>query len=154
MSDIDWNVELRKIVREYDGLPPEPSPAEIRAQKQAVMHARAAERVARIGAWARLALVVALAAALYWWPNAHACGPDLFAFLAAEGMVAIGGLWIAAFTWRHRLGASHSLALVLLVTGLVLVAAQVLPRLGYATIAGVQADRWSCYVGAAGNATR
>lgn len=151
MSEIDWNVELRKIEREFDGLPPEPSPNALRAQKAAELRARqlAAERLALVGAWARLLLVVALGVALYWWPYAHACDLRLAAFLGAQAMVAVGGLWVAAFTWRHRLAASHSLALVVLAAGLLLVAAQVLPRLGYATVAGVRADHWRCAAGEA-----
>ncbi|HET7459546.1 MAG TPA: hypothetical protein VFJ74_17980 [Gemmatimonadaceae bacterium] len=146
MSEIDWNVELRKIEREFDGLPPEPSPSALRAQKEAELRARqrAAQRVALAGAWARLILVAALAGALWWWPNAHACDLDLAGFLAAEAMVVVGGLWIAAFTWRHRLAFSHGVALALFVAGLSLVAVQVLPRLGYATVAGVNASGWRC----------
>lgn len=147
MSEIDWKVELRKIEREFDGLPPEPSPAALRAQQEAAQRARAraATRLALFGAWARLTLVVALAVALFWWPRAHGCGVDLVAFVGAEAMVVVGGLWVVAFTWRHRLAASHAVALVLCLTGLVLVAVQLLPRAGYATFGGVNVERgWRC----------
>lgn len=145
MSEIDWKVELRKIEREFDGLPPEPSAADVRALRVAQERAQVAQRYALAGAWVRLALVVALAVALFWWPNAHACGLDLATFVAAESMVAVGALWVVAFTWRHRLAASHSVAMVLLITGLVLVSVQLLPRLGYATFAGVRAAHgWRC----------
>jgi len=146
MSEIDWNVELRKIERAYDGLPPEPSPNAVRARKAAEERARqrVAERLALVGAWARLALVAALAVSLYWWPGAHDCGRDLAAFLGAESMVVVGGVWAAVATWRHRLPASHGAALILLIAGLGLVAAQVLPRAGYATVAGVHASGWRC----------
>jgi hypothetical protein len=147
VSDIDWNVELRKIVREYDGLPPEPSPAALRAQQEAAQRARqrAATRLALIGAWARIVLVAALVAALYWWPLTRGCGLDLAALLGAVTMVVIGGLWIAAFTWRHRLAASHGVGVALFIAGLALAAAQVLPRAGYATVAGVHGERgWRC----------
>ena len=151
MSEIDWNVELRKIEREYDGLPPEPSANALRARRAAELRERqeAAERIALVGGWARLVLVTTLAVALYWWPHARGCGLDLAAFLGAEAMVAVGGLWVAVFTWRHRLATGHTLALVLLIAGLARVAVQTLPRLGYATFAGVPADGWLCAAGSA-----
>ena len=40
MSEIDWNVELRKIEREYDGLPPEPSANALRARRAAELRER------------------------------------------------------------------------------------------------------------------
>jgi hypothetical protein len=150
MSEIDWNVMLRRIEREYDGLPPETVPAGVRAQRAAALRAREEQRAAGFGAWLRMLLVAALAASLYWWPNAHECDLHLAAFLGAESMVAIGGLWIAWFTWRHRLALSHAVALTVFMAGLVLVAAQTLPRLGYATIAGIHADGWRCAGGATG----
>ena len=150
-SDIDWNVELRKIEREYDGLPPEPSAAALRAQRMAESRAKeqAARRLATLGAVARLLLVATLAGALFWWPYRTECGPDLAAFLGAESMIVVGGLWTAAFAWRHRLAASHTIALMLVLLGLSLVAAQVLPRLGYATVVGVDATEWRCTASAA-----
>jgi hypothetical protein len=36
MSDVvDWNAELRKIEHEFDGLPPEPSAAQLKAKRAA-----------------------------------------------------------------------------------------------------------------------
>ena len=34
VSEINWNAELRKIDREYSGLPPEPSPASVKANAE------------------------------------------------------------------------------------------------------------------------
>lgn len=146
MSEIDWNTELRKIEREYDGLPPEPSPAELRAQRAADARARQeAERsLARFGASLRLLLVAALLGALWWWPYATSCGVGLDALLLAQTMVVVGGLWTAVFAFRHHLATSHTAALVLVLTGLVLLAAQVLPRLGYITVTGMDATHWRC----------
>ena len=56
----------------------------------------------------------------------------------------VGGLWAAAYTWRHRLALTHVLAVLLAVAGLALLSVQVLPRSGYARITGVQADAWRC----------
>ena len=35
MSQIDWKTELKKVERAFDGLPPEPTPAERRAKQAA-----------------------------------------------------------------------------------------------------------------------
>jgi hypothetical protein len=44
----------------------------------------------------------------------------------------IGGLWVGFTTWRARLAKMHVLSLLILLAGLVLIAAEVLPRIGYA----------------------
>lgn len=151
MSEIDWKTEMRKIEREFDGLPPEPTAEEIRALRLAHGHAEseADRRTAALGGLARIVLVTSLLAALHWWPYSSDCGLPLWAFVGAQGMLAIGGLWTAAFAWRHRLAKTHVLALALLLTGLVLVAAQVLPRTGHVTIRGVHATPWRCGVSGA-----
>jgi hypothetical protein len=151
MSHIDWKVELRKIEREFDGLPAMPSPAVIKARRERELREKEAvdARVAQLSALARLSLVIALTASLPWWPYATRCGPGVVALLGAYGMVAIGGLWVATYSWRHRLAASHALALAFLMAGLVLVASQVLPRMGWARITGVDASGWSCAVASA-----
>jgi hypothetical protein len=150
MSHIDWKVELRKIEREFDGKPPLPSPAVIKARRDREQREKEAVelRVTQLSALARLALVVMLTAALPWWPYATRCGAGVAALVGAYAMVAIGGLWVATYSWRHRLATSHSLALAFLMAGLVLVASQVLPRMGWAQIAGVDAGGWSCTVAA------
>ena len=143
---IDWNVELRRIERQFDGLPPEPSASVVKARKEAEKRAKAeAEaRLALLGSTLRLALVASLATALYWWPYGAQCGPELAGLVGAMSMVVVGGLWTAAHSWRHRLAANHALAVALLVAGLALVAAQVLSRTGYARITGVDGTAWSC----------
>lgn len=146
MTEIDWNTELRTIARQYDGLPPEPSPMEVRARKAAEARERDknAQRFAVLGASLRLLLVASLLGALHWWPYRTACGGGLIGLLSAQGMVMVGGLWTAVFTWRHRLAASHTLALGLVLAGLAVSSAQVLPRLGYATVAGIGGTQWRC----------
>lgn len=146
MAEIDWNTELRKIEREYDGLPPEPSPAAQRAQRAAEQRAReqAETRLAAFSAIVRLSLVAALVSALWWWPYDTDCGAGLAGYLGAQCMIVVGGLWVAVHAWRYRLATSHTIALLFLLTGLVLVAGQVLPRLGYVTITGMGATHWRC----------
>lgn len=151
MSHIDWKVELRKIEREFDGKPPMPSPAVIKARRDREQREKEAVelRVTQLSALARLSLVVTLTAALQWWPYATRCGPGVAGLLGAYAMVAIGGLWVASYSWRHRLAASHALSLAFLLTGLVLLASQVLPRMGVATITGIEASGWRCVASAA-----
>jgi hypothetical protein len=148
MTEIDWDVELRKIEREYDGLPPQPSTAELRARRMAEKLEREEreQRVATIGTWTRLMLVVALTAAVPWWPYAHACGTGLLAYLGLGGVLLCGAAWVGICSWRWRLAVPHLLAIALLVTALGFTAAQALPRLGYAHVAGVAAGGWRCGV--------
>jgi hypothetical protein len=146
MSEVDWNTELRKIEREFDGLPPEPSPAELRARRAAEQRAqqRRKERAAKLGVHARLLLVTVLAGAVVAWPYSRECGPGLFAFMGAEGMIVAGGLWLMACTWRSRMAKTHGVALVLLLWGLMLIGHQVLPRIGYAKTNPAKPALWVC----------
>lgn len=147
MSDIvDWKTELRKIEREFEGLPPEPTAAQIRTARLAAERAdqRRSERKTMWGVYGRLALVVALAGAIVLWPYRHACGPGLLAFMGAEGMIVAGGLWLMACTWRARMAKTHGAGLVLLLWGLMLIGHQVLPRIGYAKTDAVNPPQWRC----------
>ena len=134
MSAIDWNSELKKIEREFDGLPPDGSTPEGRERR--AIERREKERVeqhtAAIAAWVKLLLVAALAAGLHWWPYSRSCGTGLYAFLGAEAVVVIGGLWAAAATWRARMPRTHVLAMAAMLWGVGLLALEILPRIGYA----------------------
>ena len=105
MSDINWNQEFRKIEREYDGLPPLHTRTQIRMQRiqEVISKAKFEERLSIFGIWTRLILVGALGTALFWWPYGNACGFPLATFLASYVMVIVGGLALAARTWRDRL---------------------------------------------------
>ena len=92
----------------------------------------------------RVAIVVALAAAIVFWPYRRDCGVGLFTYLGAEGMVVAGGLWLMTCTWRHRMARMHGVALVTMLWGLMLVAHQVLPRVGYAKSDPASPSRWTC----------
>jgi hypothetical protein len=146
MSNIDWNAEVRRLEREFEGKAPEPTPAELNARRATQRRAQEREDAvnAAIGASARVVLVAALAGALYYWPYARACGVGLFAYMGAEALIATGALWVGAYTWRHRMAKTHGLALVMLLGGLVLLAAQVLPRIGYAKVDPVRPQQWRC----------
>ena len=136
MIDNDWSTKLKNIEREFDGLPPEPSPAfkKMQSEEERRAQERAQQRAAAIGAGARLILVFALFGALAIWPYAKDCGAGWFGYVGAEAVIVAGGLWVAFTTWRHRLPKMHTLSLVIILVGLVLIASDVLPRTGYASV--------------------
>jgi len=151
MSDINWSAEVRKLEREFSGLPPEPTATELNARRATQRRVQQREEAvsAAVGASARVVLVTALAVALYFWPYARTCGFGLYAFVGAEALIATGALWIGVYSWQHRMAKTHGLALVILLSGLVLLAAQVLPRIGYARTDAAHPQRWSCAKGVA-----
>jgi hypothetical protein len=136
VAEEDWSVQLKKIERQFDGLPPEPSPAFKKMQSEEERRAkeRAQQRTAMFGAGARLILVFALFAALWFWPYANACGVGLFSYVAVQAVIVAGGVWVAATTWRYRLAKMHILSLLIILVGLGLIASEVLPRTGYAAV--------------------
>jgi len=142
----DWSTQLKKIEREFEGLPPEPSPAYKKLQSEEEKRAkeRAAQRVALIGVFARLILVAAVGVALLFWPYENGCGLGLFGFLGAETVIVVGGIWIGITTWRARLRRMHVVSLGITLVGLVLIAAQVLPRVGYAAVDAKNPPSFSC----------
>ena len=136
MIENDWSTQLKKIEREFEGLPPEPSLAfkKMQSEEERRAQERAKQRVAAIGAGARLILVFALFGALAVWPYENDCGSGLFGYLGAEVAIIAGGLWVAFTTWRARLPKMHAFSLVIVLVGLGLIAVQVLPRTGYAKV--------------------
>ena len=150
MPENDWSTQLKKIEREFDGLPPEPSPAALKMQSEAERRAqeRSVQRSALIGSMARLLLVLALGVALYMWPYARDCGTGLFGYLGVEAMMLIGGFWVAVTTWRARLAKTHTVSLLVMLASLTLIAAEVLPRVGYAKVDLKKPPAWFCSDGA------
>lgn len=146
MAQDDWSTQLKKIEREFSGLPPEPSPAYKKMQSEEGRRAqeRTQQRAAMIGAGARLILVFALGVALAFWPYENQCGSGLLGFLGVEIVIVIGGLWVAFTTWRYRLPKMHALSLLIVLTGLILLAAEVLPRVGYAAVDPKNPPSFSC----------
>lgn len=135
MVEDNWASQLKKIEREFDGLPPEPSPAVQKMQSEAERRAKekAQQRAAMIGASARLILVFGLGAAIVIWPYSRQCGWGWIGYVGVEAVIVAGGLWVAFTTWRGRLPKMHAFSLLIVLAGLVLIAAEVLPRIGYAT---------------------
>lgn len=146
MHEIDWTTELRKIEREYSGLPAEPSAEQVRAKRAAEKRAieRKNERTNLIYAVVKLNVVTALAAALTFWPYERSCGLGLSAYMTAQSVIIAGGVWTGIATWRGRFPRLHLLALLLTLWGITVVGAQVLPRIGYARPNPGPPARWSC----------
>ncbi len=146
MAQDDWSVQLKKIEREFNGLPPEPSPAfkKMQSEEERRAQERAQQRAAMIGAGARLVLVFALYTALAIWPYDNQCGSGLLGYLAVETVIVVGGVWVAFTTWRYRLPKMHTLSLFIVLAGLILIAAEVLPRVGYAAVDPKHPPRFSC----------
>ena len=146
MAQDDWSTQLKKIEREFDGLPPEPSLAYKKLQSEEERRAkeRTAQRAALIGVTARLILVAAVGVALLFWPYARDCGLGLFGFLGAETVIVIGGVWIGITSWRARLPRMHMLAIAIAIGGMILIAADVLPRVGYAAVDPKNPPSFAC----------
>lgn len=105
VSEIDRNVEFRKITRELDGLPPERTRTQVRLERiqEIVAKDRFNERLVLIGIWARLVLITALVLSLFWWPYGHRCGFPLAAYLISNAVVIVGGVTLAVRGWRDRM---------------------------------------------------
>ena len=146
MAQDDWSTQLKKIERQFEGLPPEPSPAfkKMQSEEERRAQERAQQRGAMFRAAARLVLVLALGAALAFWPYENQCGSGLLGFLAVEGVIVIGGIWVAFTTWRYRLPRMHIFSLLIVLAGLVLIGAEVLPRIGYAAVDPKHPPAFSC----------
>lgn len=146
MSDeINWNIELRKIVREYDGLPPERSRTQIRLQKiqEIVARDRLNERLAVFGFWLRFALVPVLTLSLFWWPYGHRCGFPLVAFLMANVTVIAAAVSLAVQTWRDHVAWVFLVSTLCAATAWTVIAVHTLPRVGYAPL-GETFTTWTC----------
>lgn len=146
MPENDWSTQLKKIEREFEGLPPEPSPAMVKMQSEEQRRAqeKAMQRSSLIGSTARLVLVLALGVALYMWPYERGCGSGLFGYLGVEAMMFIGGFWVAVTTWRARLPKTHTVSLLVMLASLALMAAELLPRVGYAKVDAKNPPAWFC----------
>jgi hypothetical protein len=142
VTERDWSKEMAKIDKQLESV----SDAQLFPEKPGASPAQkaqvAAER-ATTASWPailRLALSVLLAVGILFWPYENRCGIGLAGYLVAVTAVVGSGVWSALWTWRHRTGRAHMLSLLLIAWGLVLGAAEVLPRSGYAK----QALPWSC----------
>ena len=93
-----------------------------------------------IGAWVRVLLALALGVMMAGWPYLSACGLPLMGYLGAVGVVIWAGGWAAVATWRYRAALAHVVSLILILYGVTLALAEVLPRTGYA----IPRATWQC----------
>jgi putative flippase GtrA len=150
MRERDWDEELRRIDAAMAKQASSPAPASASGTTSAPaarpsplsLPSRAA--TSGFGVYARLTLAVALGVGMLFWPYATRCGWGLGAYLGAVGVVIVSGVWSAVWTFRHRAGRAHVLALLLVLWGLVLAALDVLPRVGYAVPTVDHPAVWSC----------
>jgi peptidoglycan/LPS O-acetylase OafA/YrhL len=158
----DWDKELAKIDKQLASISDEelkkgapPVPAKGGAVERPATEQGAARRALPSGTreprrWAlylRLGLSLAAAVAIGFWPHeiySIACGPNLFLYLAAAGLITAGGVWSAVWSWRHRAPRAHLLSLAIAMWGLMVAASEVLPRVGYARTPGDQPVVWLC----------
>ena len=146
MPDRNWDQELKKIDRSLESVSDEallpsrgaPTPE---ARARVVQEQRA---TSTFGVFLRLLLAVALGVGMLFWPYAARCGFGLAAYLGATVAVVGAGVWSAVWAWRHRAGRAHTLALLLVLWGLVLAGIEVLPRVGYAKATLAHPAIWSC----------
>jgi hypothetical protein len=137
----DWDKELAKIDRAMAQQPPQANPPAAKpAVAPAVLPTPQPGRRAGTTSWLRVLLVVVLALAMPFWPYGRGCGFGLAAYLAAAGIVVVSGVWASVSSWRTHRPLAHVVALLVTLWGLGLVAATVLPRVGYAK----QTVRWTC----------
>ncbi len=145
MSDKDWEKLMAQVDKQIESVSDQqvfPSkPGAAPAQKAATSAARDTTRT--WPAIVRLVLSSALGIGVLFWPYANRCGAGLAAYLAVVAVVVASGVWSAVWTWKHQTGRAHALSLLLIVWGLVLASAEILPRAGYAK----QTLPWSCEIG-------
>ncbi len=129
----DWDRELAKIDQMIARMPAPKAPALASGAEPAPGPPPAGRsRFGAVTTWLRVGLGLLLAVGITQWPYPSACGLNLAVYLGAIGGVVIAGVWSAVTSWQRRLGWAHTLSLLVALWGLVLLAREVLPRIGYA----------------------
>jgi hypothetical protein len=139
----DWDKDLAavdKAIESWKATTPGKSPSASAKPTPVVVAAAAEPRKGAMATWLRVLLVLAFAVAVPFWPYPRACGINLFLYMGVITLLVVAGLWGAANSWSRRLGTAHVLSLLTVVWGLALLAAEVLPRVGYAA----QSAQWMC----------
>ncbi|HET8633596.1 MAG TPA: hypothetical protein VFL88_05560 [Gemmatimonadales bacterium] len=146
----NWDRELAEIDKAIAKMPTPPGPPAGVSRTAATAGAAAAAPAAlpvrrrdRAATWLWMVLGLTLAVALPLWPYASACGTGLFGYLAVIAVLVLSAILALRTSWRARQGKANALAVVLLLWGLTLAAAAVLPRIGYAKASAA----WMCPAG-------
>jgi len=146
MTARDWDAEMKKIDKQIASLPAEAvAPAKVPAASQEPRGgAAAAKPTSALGVFARLTLALVLGVAIAYWPYSARCGLGLAGYLGAVGTLITAGVWSSIWTWRHRAAKGHILSLLILLWGLALASADILPRVGWAKASVDHPARWIC----------
>ncbi|MEP7327507.1 MAG: hypothetical protein ABI836_16270 [Gemmatimonadota bacterium] len=142
----DWDKELADIDKVIARTPasPAPGPGPVPAtQGRTSAPALAAAPVGRkaaLATWLKVILGVLLAVGMTQWPYGYGCGISLYLYMGAAAAVVVAGFWSSISSWKRRMGLAHTLALVVALWGMVLLAREILPRTGYAK----QTLHWTC----------
>ena len=80
-----------------------------------------------------VALGVALGAAMPYWPYTTAGPWSLGLYVTAVVLVIVTGIWGSKLTWDARLARAHSIAIVTVMWGMLLIATVILKRMGLPT---------------------
>lgn len=146
MSDRNWDAELKRIDRQLESVSDEAMfPTKTAKGPQAKAQAVSAQQgTSTWGVFLRLSLTVALGVGMFFWPYSARCGFGLAGYLGAVSALVVSGIWSSVWTFRHRAGKAHTLALLLVLWGLVLASMEVLPRTGYAKATAGHPANWSC----------
>ena len=145
----DWDkemAEIDKIIAKQPAVGAQGSGA--RAAPSAPVQRAATEsgpvvrsRRAVLTTWLRVLLGITVAAGVgLAWPYAHACGFPLYGYVAAAAGVFLAGLWGAVTSWARRMAAAHLIALLVMLSGLVLLGQVFLDRSSYPD----KPAAWSC----------
>jgi hypothetical protein len=93
-----------------------------------------------LGIWLRALLGILGAGALAIWPYPKSCGSMLYLYLGGVAAIVLLGSYTMRHAWTHRRGVAHVVGLLILLAGLALATAEILPRTGYAAVA----HSWTC----------
>jgi hypothetical protein len=132
-NPVNWSKKLKNIEREFDGLPPLPSPAQVRAKRASerrTLEKTLEQRIRRaeiFGAIGRFLPVLALVIGINMWPYPHTCGLGLSAYLGALTIIVVGAIGTIVWTWENDMPRAHGVAIVLALWGVALITAHVVP---------------------------
>jgi hypothetical protein len=146
VTGIDWSSQLKKIERQFDGIPTPPTESQLRIERENERREKL-QRLKRdeiFGAVSRVVLVASLGLAMNAWPYDRACGGGLLAYMAAAVAIVAGGIWAIVGTWNSRFPRLHAAAMLVVAWGVVLITAQVLPRVGYTNLEVRNRPSWRC----------
>ena len=149
MTERNWDKELAKIDKQLESVsdaqlfPEKTKPGAPAVPAAGAVSPHVAMELAEARSWPailRLTLSVVLVIGILFWPYENRCGGGLVMYLLAVAAVIGSGVWSAVWTWRHHAARAHILSILLLAWGVMLGAAEVLPRVGYAK----EVLTWSC----------